>query len=68
MEGKKWYLSKSVWAQAVTLLAQALAWGSMPDLQNYLAAHPEFAMSVATGIQALVAVVLRFVTKEPVKL
>ena len=65
---KKWYLSKSVWAQVVTFVAQALAYFNMPELQEYITQYPEFAMAVATGIQAVVAVVLRFVTKEPISL
>ncbi len=65
--GKKWYTSKSIWAQVITFVSQAMAWAGISELQEMMVANPELAMTVAAGIQAVVAIVLRFVTKEPVE-
>jgi len=65
---KYWWMSKSIWAQVLAFLAQAMAWAGVPELQDYMAQNPEWAVTVISGLQAIVAVVMRFVTKEPVKL
>jgi len=64
---KAWRESRSIWMQALVFLAQVLAWVGVPGLQEYMAANPEWAVTVISGVQAIVAVVMRFVTKDAIK-
>jgi hypothetical protein len=57
MDEKNWWESRSLWAQAVTFLAQVLVWthvssGLTPDVQVML----------ASAIQGVVAVVMRLIS------
>lgn len=66
-EAKPFYLSRSIWAQLVVLLAQVLAGVNIPDLADYLANNPDAAISIAGGVQAVVAIAFRLVTKAPLR-
>ena len=58
--------TKSFWMQVLAGVAQVLMWAGVPGLNEWLVANPEGAMMIAGGIQAVVAWVVRLVTKEPV--
>lgn len=67
MEAKPFYLSRSIWAQLITFLAQILLGANIPELHDYLASDPNAAISLAGGIQALVAIAFRLITRAPLK-
>lgn len=58
---KNWYESKSIWAQVVAFIATMTTLFGI-DLQL----TPEVQTAIAAGVQAIVAVVMRFVTKDPI--
>jgi hypothetical protein len=58
---KKWWSSKTIWANAIMLIATGL---EVSGVTNVLTA--EVQAQVVTAVMAVVNVVLRFVTKEPV--
>jgi hypothetical protein len=61
--GKHWYASKTIWANVVALIA-AVAMSAGLDL----GLDPETQATIVAGILAIVNVVLRLITREPVKL
>ena len=59
--GKSIFLSKTLWFNGLSLLATGAGF-----LSGNLSAHPEIVTALVL-IQALANIVLRLVTKEPVK-
>jgi hypothetical protein len=59
---KRWYASKTIWANIIAGIVTlaglfGLDLGLTPDVQA----------QIVTGVLAVVNIILRFVTKEPVK-
>lgn len=63
MESKKWYSSKTLWANALAfLVAGGLYFGVQPDAQT-VQKTGEF----LTFVVPVINVVLRFITKKPIE-
>ena len=60
MDGKKPYLSKTLWFNAIVAIL-ALAW---PAGQEFVTGNPELFSTVIAGVNIL----LRFITKDQIKL
>lgn len=63
MEGKAWYLSKSIWFGILTGVAAAL----MPVFPS-LKASVDSALPIIAGVWGVLAVVLRLATKDKIQL
>jgi len=59
--GKNWYTSKTIWVNLITFVAIILnsLWGIQLDA--------ELQATLATTILAIVNIILRFVTAQPIK-
>jgi hypothetical protein len=57
---KKWFASKTLWINAITLLATSAGW-----LAGMLSAYPEVVAGLVL-VQALVNIVLRLITTEAI--
>jgi hypothetical protein len=60
MEAKKWYLSKTFWFNVIAIVVMVL--GSF----GYTGEVPEEWAAIVPAIIAIVNLILRFVTKQPV--
>lgn len=57
MDGKKWYTSKTLWANALALIGMVVQGATGSEVFN---------VEAQAGILAFINVILRLVTKEPV--
>lgn len=60
---KKWYQSKTIWINALTLIGSGLAAITSGDL---ISENPEIA-AVVSGAVALINIILRKITKQEIK-
>ncbi len=63
-EAKPWYMSKTLWLNALVLLVAALGWVSGPDFPLELGQYAEY----VTLALAILNLILRFVTGQPITL
>jgi hypothetical protein len=59
MDGKPFYLSKTIWANVIAIGAAILGAFNID-------VDPETQAQIAAGIVAVANIILRFVTKEPI--
>ena len=60
--GKKWYMSKTLWANGLMVLAAVLEAAGVTNVLT-----PEVQAEVIAVVMGVVNMVLRFVTTEPVE-